>query len=245
MVRTTDYESRRKAILAATINRYIKDAVPVASDDIAGDFEVSPATIRNVFAELEEEGYLTHPYTSGGRVPTNKGYRYYVDFLILQMELLQDDKERVVREYRRQANRLEDLLDKTSEVLSAITHYTSIVYLLDWQERFFYNGLSFIVEQPEFQDLRRLQDLLKAIEGKQRLLDVINRQFQEKVKIYIGDELGCEEMKGCSLVVSTCLVKNKPLGRLAVLGPVRMEYKYIIPALGFVSDILADTLDRV
>ena len=82
MVRNVDHESRKRAILAATINRYIQDALPVASEDIAKEFALSSATIRNIFAEMEEEGYITHPYTSGGRIPTDKGYRYYVDFLI-------------------------------------------------------------------------------------------------------------------------------------------------------------------
>lgn len=245
MVRTVDYESRKKAVLANTINKYIKNAIPVASEDIAKDFDLCSATIRNIFAELEEEGHLTHPYTSGGRIPTNKGYRYYVDFLISEMELLDEDKERVIKEYKKEINRLEDVLYNTSEVISAITHYTSIVYILDWQDSFFYRGLNFILEQPEFQDFRRLQFLIKLIEDKQRLLDIINRQFKEKVKIYIGEELGCDEMSNCSLVVSTCSIKNKPLGRLAVLGPMRMEYNHIVSALEFISGVLTDTLEKI
>ena len=76
MVRNVDYQSRRKEVLACTINRYIKTAAPVASEDIAAEFSLSSATIRNIFADLEKEGFLTHPYTSGGRIPTQNGYRY-------------------------------------------------------------------------------------------------------------------------------------------------------------------------
>jgi len=246
MVRKVDYDSRRRSILSATINRYIKEANPVSSEDLARDFELSPATIRNIFADLEEEGYLTHPYTSGGRIPTNKGYRYYVDFLILQMELLEEEKDLIQKEYENRVNRLEDILDKTSELVSQITHYTAITSVIDWQGKFFYKGLSLILEQPEFRDFQRVRFLISLLEDKkQRLLHIINQEFCGKVKIYIGEELDCQEIKGCSLVVSSYQVKNKPSGRLAVLGPMRMEYEHIIPALEYISSVLTDVINEV
>lgn len=245
MVRTCDYEARRRAVLTAAINRYIKDAAPVSSLDIAKEFDLSPATIRNIFAELEEAGYLTHPHTSAGRIPTDKGYHYYVDLLSSRIELLDDEKSSIMRQYEREINRLEEILEKTSEVISTITHYTSIVSFSEWHNRFFYNGISFVLEQPEFQDTRRMRYLIKIIEDKGRLLDILNRDFKEKVRIYIGQELGCQEMDNCALAVATYSVRNKPLGRMAVLGPSRMEYRHIIPTLEYVSDILSDTLNRM
>lgn len=244
MVRNVDYGSRRKAILSATINRYIKQATPVASEDIARDFDLSPATIRNIFAELEGSGYLTHPYTSGGRMPTNIGYRYYVDFLIEEMGLLEAEKERIVREFNQGIKRLEDAFEKTSGLIATITHYAGIVSFLEWQDRFFYKGISFVLDQPEFQNFERTRCLIKMLEDKQRLLNIINRDFSDRVKIYIGDELDCPEMESCSLVVSSYRIKNR-YGRLAVLGPMRMEYKHIIPALEYISQALTETLDRI
>jgi transcriptional regulator of heat shock response len=244
MVRNVDYESRRRAILTATINRYIQEADPVASEDIASDFDLSPATIRNIFAELEEAGFLMHPYTSGGRIPTDKGYRYYVDFLISQMALLGEEKERIVNEYRKEIIRFEDALEETSEIISTITHYAGIVSFLDWQHKFFYKGISHILEQPEFQSFDKIRLLIRIIEDKQLLLDIINRDFSGKVKVYIGQELGCPEMDNCSLVVSSYNRKNRPSGRLAVLGPMRMEYRHIIPTLEYISDVLTGVLDN-
>lgn len=244
MVRTVDRDARRRAVLASTINRYIKNAVPVSSEETAREFELSPATIRNIFSELEEAGYLTHPHTSAGRVPTEKGYRYYVDFLNLQLDILDDEKESIVRHYESEIDRLEDVLEKTSEVISAITHYAGIVSFLEWHDRFFYKGISFILEQPEFQDSTRIRFLIKMIEDKGSLLDIINRDFKEKVRVYIGGELGCVEMNDCALAVTSYSVKNKPSGKVAVLGPARMEYNHIIPALGYVSDVLSSVLSR-
>lgn len=231
--------------MTATIDRYIQGAAPVSSEDIAGDFDLSPATIRNIFAELEENGYITHPYTSGGRIPTDKGYRYYVDFLISQMGLLNDEKETIVREYRKEIGRLEDALEQTSEIISAITHYAGIVSFLEWQDRFFYRGIGRILEQPEFKDLESIRKLIRFIENKQLLLEVINRDFSGKVKVYIGSELGCLDMERCALVVSGYRVKNKPSGKLAVLGPVRMAYGHIIPTMEYISDVLTGVLDTI
>ena len=251
MVRTVDYQSRKRAVLAAAINKYTKEATPVASEDIAKEFGLSSATIRNIFADLEEDGYLKHPYTSGGRVPTAQGYRYYVDFLMselpdysLDREMLDADKDFITREYHREIRRMEDVLERTSEIVSALTHYTSVVSILDWQDKFFYRGVGFILEQPEFQDVARIRFLIKMMEDKQRLLNIINREFAEKVKIYIGDELGCREINNCALAVSTYRIKNRLSGRLAVLGPMRMKYSHIVSTLEYISDVLGQTLEE-
>ncbi|MFA4842894.1 MAG: hypothetical protein WC658_03565 [Candidatus Omnitrophota bacterium] len=245
MVRTIDYDSRRKQVLAATINRYIKIAEPISSEEIARSFDLSPATIRNIFAELEQDGYLTHPYTSGGRIPTNKGYRYYVDFLALEMQILEEEKERIIREYRSRIRRLEDALERTSEVISQITHYTGMVSSLEWEDKLFYGGMSRVLEQPEFQDLGRTLGLIRMIEDKARILDIVNREFDERVKVYIGEEMRCPEMSGCSLVVSTYSRKRRLCGRIAVLGPVRMEYSHIIPSIEYISEVLSEVLETI
>lgn len=245
MVRWVDYEARRRTVLAKAISKYIKEASPVASDDIAKDFDLSSATIRNILANLENEGYLTHRHTSGGRIPTCKGYRYYVDFLSSQLDLLDSEKERIVNEYQSKINRLEDILDKTSELISAVTHYAGIVSFLEWQDKLFYKGIGLILNQPEFQDLERIRLLVKMIEERERLLGLINREVSDKVAVYIGEEAGCPEMQECSLVVCSYRIKNRPSGRLAALGPTRMEYGHIIPALEYISDVLTDVLSRI
>ncbi len=245
MTRNVDYNSRRKSILSSAINRYIKNALPVASDDISAEFDLSSATIRNIFSELEESGLLMHPYTSGGRIPTDKGYRYYVDFLIQQMELMDEEKQRITTDCKRKMLRLDDALENTSEVISEITHYAGIVSFLECQDRIFYNGISRILDQPEFRDAHKIRLLIKLMEDKRRLLDIVNRDFTGKVKVYIGSELGWPQMENYSLIVSTYKLKNQPSGRLAVLGPMRMEYDHIIPVLEYISDVLTDILSAI
>jgi len=242
-MRTIDHNLRRKSVLNAAINRYIKNALPVASDDIADEFDLSPATIRNIFTELDESGYLKHPYTSGGRVPTDKGYRYYVDFLIQQIELLDEDKQRILKDCKKKLRRVDDALENTSEVISEITHYAGIVSFLEWQDKIFYRGISRILEQPEFKDADKIRLLVKILEDKRKLLDIINRDFSGKVKVYIGGELGFPEIESCSLVVSSFKMKNQPSGRIAVLGPMRMKYDHIIPAMEYISEVLSEALE--
>jgi transcriptional regulator of heat shock response len=243
-VRSVDYNSRRKQVLNAAISRHIKNALPVASDDIAEEFDLSSATIRNIFTELDQSGYLKHPYTSGGRVPTDKGYRYYVDFLIRQMELLDGEKQRILKECKKKMYRLDDCLENTSEVISEITHYAGIVSFLQWQDKLFYKGISRILDQPEFKEADKIRLLVRMMEDKSKLLDIINRDFTGKVKVYIGSELGFPGMDNCSLVVCGFKVKNQPTGRLAVLGPIRMEYDHIIPTMEYISEVLNQILEE-
>ena len=244
MVRIVDHTQRRNMILSASISSYLNSATPVSSEALAEDFDLSSASVRNILAELEDSGLLTHPYTSAGRVPTDKGYRYYVDFLMSQIELLENEKKAVIAEYKNKIERLEDILEKTSEIISKITHYAGIVSLLEWEEKFFYKGLGQMLEQPEFKDSDKICLLIKMLEEKKRLLDIINRDFNETTKIYIGSEIGCPEIDTCSLVISTYRRGKRKNGRIAVLGPRRMNYDHIIPAIEFVSEVLSDILSQ-
>jgi len=244
LVKITDFETRRKEILSAAIDYYVRTATPVSSKVLVKEynFNLSPATIRNVFADLEKMGYLTHPHTSAGRIPTQEGYRYYVDYLMREMQLISEEKNRIDSEYRRNIKQLEVLLDKTSQVLSDLTHCTGIVSLQE-DDRLFYKGTSCILEQPEFKNIERIKKILFLLEEKERLLEIFNRQLQKRIEIYIGKELECEGIDGCSLVVSHYSIHNKPAGSLAVLGPTRMHYSKIVSALEYVSELMEDMLE--
>jgi len=122
-------KERKKQVLQAVIHHFIKTARPVGSNILTDDykFDLSPATIRNLMAELEDDGYLTHPHTSAGRVPTDKGYRAYVDSLMELQRLALEEEDRVRHEYHGRVKELEEILVKTSKVLSALSQYTGFV----------------------------------------------------------------------------------------------------------------------
>jgi len=122
-------EERKNKILQAVIHRYIKTAKPVASNVLCegDDFDLSPATIRSLMSELENDGFLTHPHTSAGRIPTDKGYRQYVDSLIELQRLAIEEEVRVRHEYDSRIREIEDLLTQTSHVLSSLSNFSGFV----------------------------------------------------------------------------------------------------------------------
>jgi len=120
---------RKEKILQVVISHYVRTAKPVASGVIVKEygFPFSSATVRNVLAELEEEGYLTHPYTSAGRIPTDKGYRFYVDGLMEAARLTKEEERRIEREYRDNRGGLEETMRQTSKMLSLFSHYAGFI----------------------------------------------------------------------------------------------------------------------
>jgi len=123
-------DQRKAAILRAVVKEYIETAQPVASAHVArlSDLAVSPATVRNEMAVLEREGFLIHPHTSAGRVPTDKGYRFYVDQLGTPPGPLAPAKKRQVEDFFAKAHgELEQMLDDTGRLLSSLTDCAAVV----------------------------------------------------------------------------------------------------------------------
>ncbi len=236
----SDIQARKDRVLAIVVNQYIKTVSPVGSQLITDEYkvDVSPATVRNILAELEEDGYLSHPHTSAGRIPTARGYRYYVDHLMHEIQLLEAEKRHVEAEYKRYRNQVELLMEKTSQVLSDLTHYTAIVSVDGWESKFILKGTSYVVDYPDQSDILKIQAILRILEEKERLLELINRDLEKKIGFYIGHELALKEMDSCSLAVS-CFEKDGLSGRIAVLGPTRMQYDRVVSALEYVSHILS------
>lgn len=117
-------ESRRKSLLGWVIHQYIKTSRPIGSQIIAeeGKFKLSSASIRHILKELEEEGYLSQSHPSSGRVPTDKGYRFYVDYLMDVQRLAVQEKMRIQKEYESRTEELDHLLLHTSRMLSLLSH---------------------------------------------------------------------------------------------------------------------------
>jgi len=122
---------RGQKILEAIIEEYIATAQPVGSKALTQNqgIKLSPASVRNVMAELEELGYLASPHTSAGRIPTEKGYRFYVDTILRVSEMDRGQKDRIELQYRQQGLQMTDMLREASRTLSSISHYTGLVMI--------------------------------------------------------------------------------------------------------------------
>lgn len=122
-------DERKKKILRAIVQDYITTAEPVGSRTIARKFDlgISPATIRNEMADMEELGLIEQPHTSSGRIPSDAGYRYYVDCLMEHPKLSKDEKGVIERETLKGIAEIQEVISHTSKLLSQLTHLTSIV----------------------------------------------------------------------------------------------------------------------
>jgi len=128
-VKSMELNKRKLQILQAIIDDYIVSAEPVGSRTIAKKYDmgISSATIRNEMADLEEMGYLEQPHTSAGRVPSDKGYRLYVDRLMKIKKLSITEAKYIKDLYAKKTNQLEQVIIQTSKILSSLTNYTAVV----------------------------------------------------------------------------------------------------------------------
>ena len=128
-VSSHELSERARQVLQALLFEYTVTAEPVGSRQVAKKHALglSPATIRNTMADLEEMGYLAQPHTSAGRVPTDKAYRYYVDSLMGRTELGRGDAHRLQRQVSGTRSEIDDLMEATSAQLSELSHYAAVI----------------------------------------------------------------------------------------------------------------------
>jgi len=124
-----ELNEREKSILRYIIQQFILTASPVGSRNITKryDLGISPATVRNIMSDLEESGFIDHPHTSAGRIPTDKGYRFYVDSLMNVQSIDHNEKNLIDKEFENRIDEKDDLLKVTSNILSRITRQLACV----------------------------------------------------------------------------------------------------------------------
>ena len=122
-----DLSERKLKILQAIIGDYVRNAEPVGSRTLSKNYDlgISPATIRNEMSDLEEMGYLTHPHTSAGRVPSDKAYRLYVNTLMEKKELSQEEKNVIAQSLKSNVSEFDETIKHAAQILSDITNLTS------------------------------------------------------------------------------------------------------------------------
>jgi len=245
MVRAKDKKERKEKILYLIVRSFIKTCSPISSEFLSENFDLpcSPATVRNDMAELEEEGFLYQPHTSAGRIPTQKAYRYFVNFFLEKKGLLEEERNKIMQILNSTYN-LDTLLNKTSHILADITHQIGLVSLLWEPEKVYTHGLKYIAQEPEFKDLQKLGAILELLEDEDFIWNLLAKHEDEEEKILIGSELGIPELDCVSLIFSSYGGENLPSGKLAILGPLRMDYEKVLGSIEFISKALNDILVR-
>ncbi|MDD5136243.1 MAG: HTH domain-containing protein [Candidatus Omnitrophica bacterium] len=238
-------KTREADVLALIVKRYVETAEPVGSRFIAKQLDLSSATIRNVMSDLEESGYITHPHTSAGRIPTDKGYRYYIESL-MQVKNVNDSVAKSIQgEYTHARRSLEDVLERTSHLISNLTNYVGLTLFSEYH-KLYLDGTSHIVEQPEFKDFRKLYCILRSLEEKRDILDLLADDVDtDRLTIHIGKENQSNYLSECSIVTRGYKVKGKVSGRLGVIGPKRMVYEKVIPTVEYLADAVTELLEEL
>lgn len=240
-----DSKVRQEEVLAMIVKHYVETAEPVGSRYIARKLALSSATIRNVMADLEDAGFIMQPHTSAGRIPTDKGYRYYIDSLMRLKSVNESMAKSMKDEYHQTIRSLEDVLERTSHLMSHFTNYVGVTLFSEY-DKLYLDGASHIVEQPEFKDFKKLYYLLRCLEEKRDLLDLLHKDFDdEHIKIHIGKENQFSYLNECSVVTRGYKVKGKVSGRVGVIGPKRMVYERVIPTVELLADTVGEILEEM
>lgn len=345
-MREIDIQERKKKILSLIVEEYINTGAPVGSRTISQKFRqtLSPATIRNVMADLESEGLIHQPHTSAGRVPTDGGYRYYVDYLMESRNLTKEEEELILKSFRDPNTELELVLEKASKIISALTNIAGLVTtprlrrssfrylglkfvgtskilatlitssgliknsileigeeitiseleriseflnseligislgeirtyltkrLLEERSSFYdllkkgiglileapfmkaegkiyFEGISYIIQKPEFKDISKFGLLLKAIEQERDFLEMLDAEMDEDgVHIHIGQENPFREIQNCSVVTCNYRIGRQVIGSVGAIGPTRMEYDRAVSVVSYISELLGKVLSEL
>ena len=230
---TPALSDRTRRILATLVRSYIETGEPVASAALAqkAGLNVSSATVRNVMAQLEEMGYVWQPHTSAGRVPTDTGYRCYVDMLIESRRPTKDVSavELRLRQEAGDTPLIDDLLSSTSHVLSETS-----------------KSVGFAIGPPNARALFQRIEFVplsgnRMVEEKQRLVGILTEYIDGPgLTVVIGAEHSDPELRPFSLIAATYF-DGRNTGTVGVIGPTRMRYSKAIS----VVDIAALAVARV
>ncbi|HEX9804042.1 MAG TPA: hypothetical protein VGA67_00005 [Candidatus Dojkabacteria bacterium] len=228
---------RQKLLLKAIIGEFIDTANAVGSLNIPKKYKInaSPATIRNEMAKLVRLGYLEKPHSSSGRLPTTEGLRYYLTEMLDEIEEMEYRKQAEIKErfHQKRFDKHELIVDAV-ESLSEITNNAAIA-LVD--KNVFYAGLSHILAHKEFRDFDKLKVVLDVIDNYSALNTLFSKNVErKKIKVLIGEETGFDEFGKYAVVFTPIELYGRKKGYLSIIGPNRMKYRLVIPALRTVAE---------
>jgi heat-inducible transcriptional repressor len=232
--------NRQKQILHAIVEQYAEVASPVGSSLLARLFSVSSATIRAEMAELEREGYIAQPHTSAGRVPTDKGYRFYVNDLsnaTEQLPLPEGRAERALSARVQHGGLPERTIRNAVDTLVELTHNLGIATI---GQQLYMSGLSNLFGQPEFIQAGQVQQVASLLDNLEPWLR--EAAPNEPLSVYIGRENPIGRSAGCSLIVSRFRSPFSDSSYIGVLGPTRQNYRDVMMLVRHAGEELEEVL---
>jgi heat-inducible transcriptional repressor len=229
--------SRQAKILQAIVEQYAEVASPVGSSLLAKAFGVSSATIRSEMAELEKTGFINQPHTSAGRIPTDRGYRYYVNQIADNDTNSQPRAERALAARMAGGGLPEQTIRNTVDTLVELTHNLGLATIGD---QLYMSGLSNLFGQPEFMHPGQVQQVARLLDNLQPWL--YEAALNEPLSVYIGQENPIGRSAGASLIISRFRSPFSDESYIGVLGPTRQSYRDVMSLVKKAGRALEDTL---
>lgn len=217
---------RQTKVLQAIVEQYAEVASPVGSSLLAKVFDVSSATIRADMAELEKLGLITQPHTSAGRIPTDTGYRYYVNQLTgtsLPEPLNERRAQRALSARANSGGLPENTIRSTVDTLVELTHNLGMATIGD---QLYMSGLSNLFGQPDFMRASQVREVARLLDNLQPWLH--ETAPNEPLSVYIGRENPIGRGAGCSLIISRFRSPFSDSSYIGVLGPTRQSYRSVM-----------------
>ncbi|MBQ6410091.1 transcriptional regulator [Candidatus Saccharibacteria bacterium] len=237
---------RQEKILAQIIEEYAETASPVGSVTMAKLFDVSPATIRAEMARLESMGLIAQPHTSAGRVPTDAGYRYYVNNLtenagntdIWLKEQMAENRSMHALERRVSSQSRADAAIRGA--VDSLVDLTGNLGLATVGGQLYLSGISRLFMQPEFVDVAKVQAVAKLLDNLEPWLR--EAAPGEPLNIFIGHENPIGKNSEVSLIISKFSSPFSDNSYIGVLGPTRQNYVRVMGLVRYAGRMLEDIL---
>lgn len=216
---------RQRQILNAIVEQYAEVASPVGSNLLAKAFDVSSATIRAEMAELERLGYISQPHTSAGRIPTDKGYRHYVNSLTEEsagdsLPATERRAERALATRVANGGVPERTIRNAVDTLVELTHNLGLATI---GNQLYMSGLGNLFGQPEFMQSGQVQQVAQLLDNLEPWLR--EAAPNEPLNVYIGRENPIGRTAGCTLIISRFHSPYSDRSYIGVLGPTRQNYR--------------------
>ena len=240
---------RQSKLLISLVEQYAEVAAPVGSLLLAKTFGVSSATIRSEMAKLEEMGFIEQPYTSAGRIPTDKGYRYYVNSITegggdnLEGQFSHKPSAKINRSTKaidirvRSAGQAAQTIKTAVDSLVDITHNMSIATIGD---QLYMGGISNLFSQPEFANGQAVREVAQLIDNLEPWLE--EAAPNKPINVYIGSENPIGKTSGCSLIISRFRSPYSDRSYIGVVGPTRQSYKQVMGLVQHAGQLLERVL---
>lgn len=228
---------RQEKILAAIVEEYAEVCSPVGSSLLSKMFKVSPATIRNDMVELERAGFIAQPHTSAGRVPTDKGYRHYVN------QLSGVEPKSIDRSARAIDTRVSSAGDPDRAIRNAVRSLVELTHnvgLATIDGSLYVRGFADLFAQPEFATTETVRQMAGLIDNLEPWLR--ETKPNEALNVYIGRENPIGKSSQSSLIISRFRSPYSDNSYIGVLGPTRQDYRTVMNLVSYSGRMLEEAL---